>query len=261
MPSSPAGPPASGSPPRACCWRKAPRSRSAAATRRGSRRRNRRCWAMRRRAGCSPCNATCSTRSAVEHFAAAVEQWLGPLRHPRQQCRPGPHVDLRGYDGRSLARRARAEILQPDLSGARLQAAAGQERRGGDPGRQLAARLSAGALHGRDRGGARRRAEPGEIAGARIRPAHPRQLGDARIDRFRPVGAALRGAHGPRPDARAMVRRGRPHAAYSACSGWASRTRSPAPSPFSALPPRASSPAPSSRFPAAPRGISEECKS
>ena len=46
------------------------------------------------------------------------------LRHPGQQCRPGAHVDVRGHHRRGLARGAGAEILQPDLSGARLQAAA-----------------------------------------------------------------------------------------------------------------------------------------
>ena len=42
------------------------------------------------------------------------------------------------------------------------------------------------------------------------------------------------------------------------CSGWASPTRSRAPSRFSARRLRASSPAPSSRFPAAPRVTSED---
>ena len=54
----------------------------------------------------------------------------------------------------------------------------------------------------RDFGGARGRAEPGEIAGARVRAPHPCQFDIARADRFRPMGAPLPGARGQKPDAR-----------------------------------------------------------
>ena len=73
-----------------------------------------------------PCDVL--DKDAVGRFAAAVEQWNGRCDILVNNAGPGAHVDLRGHHRRGLARGARAEILQPDLSGPRVQAAAGEER-------------------------------------------------------------------------------------------------------------------------------------
>ena len=199
------------------------------------------------------CNATCSTRRRSAVSPPRSSNGRGRCDILVNNAGQARMSTLRRHHRRGVARGARAEILQPDPSDPRLQAAARQERRGRDPGDELAACLPARALHGGHRGGARRRAEPGEIAGAGIRAAHSGELGDARLDRFRPMAAPLRGQRRTR---RRRARPGSPRSRARGISRWsgsASPTRSPAPSRSSARRPRASSPAPSSKSRAACR--------
>ena len=118
-------------------------------------------------------------KDAVGRLKDAVEQWMGRcdiLVNNAGQARMSTFADTTDEAWREELELKFFSQIYPVRA---FKPLSGQERCGGDPDRELAAGVSARALHGRHGGGARGRAEPGEIAGGRIRAAYPRQLGDA----------------------------------------------------------------------------------